>query len=539
MNQAACGVRISSMAQQNSWEEVADKVEAVSLDQPKKVFKFNLAAKPYVPENYCENYNAEAAASQNDKNDKPQNKINDNKNPSKDAPPKTTKKSEEAESSRNKILSKARESKETVNIVFIGHVDAGKSTIGGHILYLTGMVDKRTLEKYEREAREKNRESWFYSWALDTNPEERDKGKTVNVGKAYFETPQKKFVLLDAPGHKAYVPNMISGTAQADVALLVISARKGEFETGFDRGGQTREHAQIARISSVRNLVIAVNKMDDPTVQWAKERFDEIVERLGVYLKKIGWKATEVFYIPISGLGGLNLKEKVSDQVCSWYSGPSLLDYLDSLQKINDDVTGSPMVIVSDRYKDMGLLIMGKVISGCFGKNENFVLMPTQKSCKVASIMNLDEEEMEVAKVGENIKLKLMGSEEIDVTQGFVLCHPSNLCPIARIFDAQLVVTECKSIIAAGYKCVIHVHNVVDEVTLIGIKKVMDPKTQEWLAKPQPFIKQQNVCVVRLQLNNVQCIATFSQIPTLARFSLRDEGKTVGFGKIVHIYPGK
>ncbi|CDQ97061.1 unnamed protein product [Oncorhynchus mykiss] len=162
--------------------------------------------------------------------------------------------------------------KEHVNVVFIGHVDAGKSTIGGQIMYLTGMVEKRTLEKYEREAKEKNRETWYLSWALDTNQEERDKGKTVEVGRAYFETEKKHFTILDAPGHKSFVPNMIGGASQADLAVLVISARKGEFETGFEKGGQTREHAMLAKTAGVKHLIVLVNKMDDPTVNWSLER---------------------------------------------------------------------------------------------------------------------------------------------------------------------------------------------------------------------------------------------------------------------------
>ena len=162
--------------------------------------------------------------------------------------------------------------KEHVNIVFIGHVDAGKSTIGGQLMYLTNMVDKRTLEKYEKEAKEKNRETWYLSWCMDTNQEERDKGKTVEVGRAYFETEKKHFTILDAPGHKSYVPNMIGGASQADLAVLVISARKGEFETGFERGGQTREHAMLVKTAGVKHLVILINKMDDPTVKWSKER---------------------------------------------------------------------------------------------------------------------------------------------------------------------------------------------------------------------------------------------------------------------------
>lgn len=161
------------------------------------------------------------------------------------------------------------------NSILIYISDAGKSTIGGQIMALTGMVDKRTLEKYEREAKERSRETWYLSWALDTNQEEREKGKTVEVGRAYFETERKHFTILDAPGHKSFVPNMIGGAAQADLAVLVISARKGEFETGFDRGGQTREHAMLAKTAGVKHLVVLVNKMDDPTVEWDERRYNE------------------------------------------------------------------------------------------------------------------------------------------------------------------------------------------------------------------------------------------------------------------------
>jgi len=174
----------------------------------------------------------------------------------------------------------AGDSRQHLNVVFIGHVDAGKSTIGGQILYLSNMVDERTIQKYEREAKEKNRESWYMAYIMDTNEEERAKGKTVEVGRAHFETDKTRFTILDAPGHKNYVPNMISGASQADVGVLVISARKGEFETGFERGGQTREHAQLAKTLGVSKLLVVVNKMDDPSVEWGKDRFDEIEKKI-------------------------------------------------------------------------------------------------------------------------------------------------------------------------------------------------------------------------------------------------------------------
>jgi peptide chain release factor subunit 3 len=210
--------------------------------------------------------------------------------------------------------------KEHLNIVFIGHVDAGKSTMGGNLLCITGTVDKRTMEKLEREAKEAGRESWYLSWALDSTPQERAKGKTVEVGRAYFETDQRRYTILDAPGHKTFVPSMISGAAQADVAILVISARKGEFETGFERGGQTREHIMLVKTAGVTKLVVAINKMDDVTVNWDKARYDEIKDRLTPFIKAAGFNPkTDVTFIPVSAYTGLNLKDRLAKSVCPWF----------------------------------------------------------------------------------------------------------------------------------------------------------------------------------------------------------------------------
>ena len=216
--------------------------------------------------------------------------------------------------------------KEHVNVVFIGHVDAGKSTMGGNILFLTGMVDKRTMEKYEKEAKEANRESWYLSWALDTSAEERKKGKTVECGKAFFETDKRRYTILDAPGHKNFVPSMIGGASQADIAVLVISARKGEFETGFERGGQTREHAVLAKTNGINKLIVAVNKMDDPTVMWDKARYDEILGKLTPFLKGTGYNPkTDIVFLPLSGFTGANLKDRMGKSVCPWFEYAPLL----------------------------------------------------------------------------------------------------------------------------------------------------------------------------------------------------------------------
>lgn len=192
--------------------------------------------------------------------------------------------------------------------------------MGGNLLYITGMVDKRTMEKYEKEAKEAGRESWYLSWALDSTPQERSKGKTVEVGRAYFETPARRYTILDAPGHKTFVPSMISGAAQADVAILVISARKGEFETGFEKGGQTREHVMLIKTAGVSKLVVVINKMDDPTVEWQQSRYDEIKSKLTPFVKGAGFNPkTDVTFLPVSAFTGANLKDRVTKAVCNWY----------------------------------------------------------------------------------------------------------------------------------------------------------------------------------------------------------------------------
>lgn len=217
------------------------------------------------------------------------------------------------------LISNITPVKEHLNVVFIGHVDAGKSTLGGNLLFLTGGVDKRTMEKYEHEAKEAGRESWYLSWALDSTPQERTKGKTVEVGRGYFETPNRRYTILDAPGHKTYVPSMISGAAQADVAVLVISARKGEFETGFERGGQTREHVMLVKTAGVSKFIVVINKMDDPTVNWEESRYNEIKDKLIPFIKSAGFNTKNVSFIPISAYTGVNLKDPIPASTCTWW----------------------------------------------------------------------------------------------------------------------------------------------------------------------------------------------------------------------------
>ncbi|XP_045476722.1 eukaryotic peptide chain release factor GTP-binding subunit ERF3A isoform X1 [Harmonia axyridis] len=427
------------------------------------------------------------------------------------------------------------EKKEHVNVVFIGHVDAGKSTIGGQIMALTGMVDKRTLEKYEREAREKSRESWYLSWALDTNQEERDKGKTVEVGRAFFETDKKHFTILDAPGHKSFVPNMIGGAAQADLAVLVISARKGEFETGFDRGGQTREHAMLAKTAGVKYLVVLVNKMDDPTVNWDELRYNECKDKILPYLKKLGFNHNkDLFFLPCSGQTGQGLKEQLEEKLCPWYRGPAFIPFIDSLPSLNRKNDGPFIMPIVDKYKDMGTVLMGKVESGECRKGQSMVIMPNRTPVTVDMLLS-DDDEVNRVVPGENVKIKVKGVEEEDVSPGFVLCDAINPIHTGRVFDAQLVILEHKSIICAGYSAVMHIHCAAEEVTVNALICLVDKKTGEKSKTRPRFVKQDQVAIMRIECAGVICLEPFKSMPQMGRFTLRDENKTIAIGKVLKL----
>ncbi|KAL5530463.1 SUP35 [Sanghuangporus sanghuang] len=426
--------------------------------------------------------------------------------------------------------------KQHLNIVFIGHVDAGKSTMGGNILFLTGMVDKRTMEKYEREAKEAGRESWYISWALDSTPSERDKGKTIEVGRGYFETDARRYTILDAPGHKTYVPSMISGAAQADVAVLVISARKGEFETGFEKGGQTREHVMLVKTAGVSKLIIAINKMDDPTVEWDKARYDEIVGKITPFIKASGYNPkTDLLFVPVSAQTGVNLKDRVSKSIAPWYDGPSLLELLDKTPMVNRKITGPLMLPIAEKYKDMGTIVVGKIESGRLQRNDELLLMPNRTLVEVAQIYNELEDEVPSAICGDNTRVRLKGVDDEDISTGFVLTSPTNSVHAVRQFEAQLAILEHKNIICAGYSAVMHVHTLAEEVTLAALLNYFDKATGRKSKKPPQFAKKGQKIVALIETAQPICIERFADHPQMGRFTLRDEGKTVAIGKVTKL----
>lgn len=432
-----------------------------------------------------------------------------------------------------------------LNVVFIGHVDAGKSTTCGNILFSTGQVDSRTIEKYEREAKEKNRDTWYFAYVMDINDEERVKGKTVEVGRAPFELEKIRYTILDAPGHKGFVPEMLSGASQADVGVLLISARKGEFEAGFDRGGQTREHALLAKTLGVNVLIVAVNKMDESTVNWDRTRYETIQKKLAPFLKSCGFNPASVYYVPISGLNGQNIKDHVSDQnssvyepAASWYTreSPTLFELLESLKVPNREESAALRIPILSGFRDGGVTAVGKVESGVAMVDQPAMLMPNNVKIKIIGVRSNDED-YAYAKPGENVELKLIGVEEDQLRKGCVISSISDPVKVATVIEVQLIIVELlehRPLLTCGYKCVMHMHTLCEEVELDRLVQVTDKQTKKVNKRPA-FVKEQQMAICHLRATQSFCVEQFSVRAQLGRFTLRDEGKTIAIGKVLSI----
>ncbi|KKO98392.1 hypothetical protein THAR02_09500 [Trichoderma harzianum] len=429
--------------------------------------------------------------------------------------------------------------KEHVNIIFIGHVDAGKSTLGGSILWTTGMVDERTMDKYKKEAKDLGRESWYLSWVMDLTKEERTKGKTVEVGRGFFETEKRRYSILDAPGHKTYVPSMIGGASQADVGILVISARKGEYETGFERGGQTREHAMLAKTQGVNKLIVAINKMDDPTVEWSEERYKECTTKLQQFLKGTGYNLkTDVYFIPVAAQMSLNIKDRLPAGVAPWWKGPSLLEYLDGMQALERKVNAPFMMPINAKYRDLGTMVDGKIEAGVVKKGMSLIMMPRKQPVETAAIYGEQEEEQPILQCGDQVRLRLKGVEEEDILPGFVLCSPKRLVHCVTEFEAQIRVLELKSILTSGFNCVLHVHAAIEEVTFAALLHKLQKGTNRKSKVPPTHAKKGDSIIARLQVTGgagMVCVEKFEDYPQMGRFTLRDQGQTIAIGKITRL----
>jgi len=428
----------------------------------------------------------------------------------------------------------SKQEKPHLNLVIIGHVDHGKSTTMGHLLYLAGAIDDRTIRQYEEEAERLGKETFKFAWVLDSLKEERERGLTIDLRYLKFETPNYFFTIIDAPGHRDFVKNMITGASQADAAVLFVSAKKGEFEAGIGPGGQTREHAFLAFTLGVRQIVVAINKMDDPSVNWSQERYEEIKNEISRMLRLVGYNPSTIHFVPTSGWTGDNLVKK-SDKM-PWYDGPTLFGALDAF-KLPPKPLDKPLRLpIQDVYTitGVGTVPVGRVETGVLKEGDKIVFMPANKVGEVKSI-ETHHVRIQKAEPGDNIGFNVRGVSKRDVRRGDVAGHLDNPPTVAKEFIGQIIVIHHPTAIAAGYTPVLHAHTAQVACRFAELIKKMDPRTGQTIEENPAFLKTGDSALVRFQPLRPIAIETYTEFPEIGRFAIRDMGTTIAAGVVREI----
>jgi len=419
-----------------------------------------------------------------------------------------------------------------INLVVIGHVDAGKSTTTGHLIYKCGGIDKRTIEKYEKEAAELGKSSFKYAWVLDNLKAERERGITIDIALWKFESPKYYFTVIDAPGHRDFIKNMITGTSQADVAILVIDSSVGGFEAGISKDGQTREHALLAFTLGVKQMIVAMNKMDDVSVKYGEKRYLEIKEEVGAYLKKVGYKPAKIPFVPISGWAGDNMIERSSNM--DWYKGPYLLEALDNCTAPKRPVDKPLRLPLQDVYKigGIGTVPVGRVETGALKPGMVVTFAPSQLSTEVKSV-EMHHESLPEAVPGDNVGFNVKNVSVKDIKRGNVAGDSKNDPPKgADVFHAQVIIMNHPGQISAGYAPVLDCHTAHVACKFSEITQKMDRRSGKVLEENPKFVKSGDACMANLVPTKSMCVESFQEYPPLGRFAVRDMRQTVAVGVI-------
>ena len=438
---------------------------------------------------------------------------------------------------RCKLTDRARpasqvKEKTHINLVVIGHVDAGKSTTTGHLIYKCGGIDKRTIEKFEKEAAELGKASFKYAWVLDNLKAERERGITIDIALWKFESPKFYFTVIDAPGHRDFIKNMITGTSQADIAILVIDSSVGGFEAGISKDGQTREHALLAFTLGVKQMIVACNKMDDVSVKYGEGRYKEIKAEVSTYLKKVGYKPMKIPFVPISGWMGDNMIDKSTNM--PWYKGPYLLEALDNANPPKRPSDKPLRLPLQDVYKigGIGTVPVGRVETGIIKPGMVCTFAPVQITTEVKSV-EMHHESLPEAVPGDNVGFNVKNVSVKDIRRGNV-CGDSKKDPPkgASTFFAQVIVMNHPGQISSGYSPVLDCHTAHVACKFKNIDQKMDRRSGKVLEENPKFVKTGDACMVTLEPTKPLCVESFAEYPPLGRFAVRDMRQTVAVGVI-------
>jgi elongation factor 1-alpha len=409
--------------------------------------------------------------------------------------------------------------KEHINLAFIGHVDHGKSTLVGHVLLKSGAIAEQQLDEGENKFR----------FIMDKLGEERERGVTIDLAHAKFETPKYEYTIVDCPGHRDFVKNMITGASQADAAVLVVDAVDGVQP-------QTKEHVYLAMTLGIRQLIIAVNKMD--LVNYAEDKFNKVKDEVSTLIASIGYKPADVPFIPISAFEGDNISESSSNT--PWYKGKALIPAFEDFTAPEKPTNLPLRVPIQDVYSitGVGTVPVGRVETGIMKKGEDVIFEPAGASGEVKSI-EMHHEMFDQAEPGDNVGFNVRGVGKNDIRRGDVAGHTKDAPTVAKEFDAQIVVLQHPGVITVGYTPVFHCHTSQVACTFLELSKKLDPKTGQVAEENPDFLKTGDAAIVKVKPTKPMVIENIKDIPHMGRFAIRDMGQTVAAGMCIGIEPAK
>jgi len=439
-----------------------------------------------------------------------------------------------------------KDTKIHINIVVIGHVDSGKSTSTGHMIYKCGGIDKRTIEKFEKEAQEMGKGSFKYAWVLDKLKAERERGITIDIQLMKFLTKRYDVTIIDAPGHRDFIKNMITGTSQADCAVLIVAASTGEFEAGISKNGQTREHALLAYTLGVKQMIVGVNKIDNTEPPYSQDRFKEIKKEVESYVKKVGYSPKAVAFVPISGWHGDNMCEESKNM--PWYggwsievkgvdkpiTGKTLYDAIDSISPPERPVSKPLRLPLQDVYKigGIGTVPVGRVETGKLKAGMIVTFSPCNVTTEVKSV-EMHHETLDEAVPGDNVGFNVKNVSIKDVRRGMVTSDSkTDPAKESRSFLAQVIILNHPGEIHAGYQPVLDCHTAHVACKFSEIREKIDRRSGKVLEENPKMVKTGDAAMINLVPSKPMCVESFSDYPPLGRFAVRDMRQTVAVGII-------
>jgi len=436
-----------------------------------------------------------------------------------------------------------------INIVVIGHVDSGKSTTTGHLIYKCGGIDKRTIEKFENEAQQMGKGSFKYAWVLDKLKAERERGITIDIALWKFETSKYYVTIIDAPGHRDFIKNMITGTSQADCAVLIVASGVGEFEAGISKNGQTREHALLAYTLGVKQMIIGVNKMDTTEPPYSEARFKEIVSEVSAYIKKVGYDPKTVAFVPISGWHGDNMLEP--SEKMSWYkgwdttrksgsgSGKTLLEALDNIEPPSRPSDKPLRLPLQDVYKigGIGTVPVGRVETGTIKPGMIVCFAPSGLTTEVKSV-EMHHESLVEAFPGDNVGFNVKNVSVKELRRGYVASDTKNKPATGcEDFTAQVIILNHPGQVSAGYTPVLDCHTAHIACRFADLQQKVDRRTGKVTEEAPKSLKSGDAAIIKLIPSKPMVVETFTDFPPLGRFAVRDMRQTVAVGVIKGVNP--